>query len=167
LPEVSLVAVLDADKEGFLRSRTSLIQTIGRTARNVGGQVILYADRVTDSMQQTIDETARRREKQLDYNREHDITPKTIRSAIKAGIEEIIRAERDAEAAIGAPRSALERAEELRVMEAEMYRLADGLRFEEAARVRDRILEMQGKKPVSAAGRSGRRARGGKRRGKR
>jgi len=157
LPEVSLVAVLDADKEGFLRSRTSLIQTIGRTARNSGGQVILYADRVTDSMQQTIDETSRRREKQLEYNDAHGITPKTIRSAIKSGIEEIIRAEHDAEAAIGAPRSALERAEQLRVLEAEMYRLADGLRFEEAARVRDRILQMQGKAVSPSRGKAKRR----------
>ncbi len=163
LPEVSLVAVLDADKEGFLRSRTSLIQTIGRTARNARGQVILYADKVTNSMRQTIEETGRRREKQLEYNREHNITPKTIRSAIKAGIEEIIRAERDEEAAIGAPRSALERAEELRILEAEMYRLADELRFEEAARVRDRILQMQGKRAAASAARAGRRGRGGKR----
>jgi excinuclease ABC subunit B len=162
LPEVSLVAILDADKEGFLRSRTSLIQTIGRTARNAGGQVILYADVVTNSMRQTIDETSRRREKQLEFNREHNITPKTIRTAIKAGIEEIIRAERDAEAAIGAPRSALERAEELRVLEAEMFRLADELRFEEAARVRDRILQMQGKRAAARAARAGHRGRGGK-----
>ena len=157
LPEVSLVAVLDADKEGFLRSHTSLIQTIGRTARNVDGRVILYAERETEAMRKTIDETARRRTKQLDYNARHGITPRTIRSAIKSGIEEVIRAERDAEVALGAPRSRLELAEQVRVLEAEMYRLADELNFEEAARVRDHILQLQGKGP--AAGGSGRRAR--------
>ena len=92
LPEVSLVAILDADKEGFLRSETSLIQTIGRAARNVNAEVILYADTVTDSMQRAIGETNRRREVQLKYNAEHGITPRTVQSAIKSVIEDEIEA---------------------------------------------------------------------------
>src|SRR5204862_8242078 len=92
LPEVSLVAILDADKEGFLRSGTSLIQTIGRAARHVNAEVILYADKVTDSMQRAMEETQRRRDVQLDYNRQHGITPETERSAISSGIEEEIAA---------------------------------------------------------------------------
>ena len=96
MPEVSLVAILDADKEGFLRSETSLIQTIGRAARNAHGKVIMYADRITDSMQKAIDETMRRREVQDKYNQEHHITPKTIQKKIKNLIETTMVAEEKA-----------------------------------------------------------------------
>src|SRR5689334_10969578 len=101
LPEVSLVAILDADKEGFLRSGTSLIQTIGRAARNVNAEVILYADKVTDSMARAIEETKRRRELQLAYNAQHGITPETVRSVISSGIEEEIAARKVVQEAAG------------------------------------------------------------------
>ncbi len=150
LPEVTLVAILDADKEGFLRSRTSLIQTIGRTARNVDGRVILYADRVTKAMQQTIEETSRRREVQEAYNVEHNITPTTVQADIKQSIAEIVSSSRADRAEVEASEERLDLAEKIGELEAEMFALAEELKFEEAAAIRDRILELQGKTPTGA-----------------
>ncbi|MCA9071337.1 MAG: UvrB/UvrC motif-containing protein, partial [Planctomycetaceae bacterium] len=144
LPEVSLVAILDADKEGFLRSETSLIQTIGRSARNVNAEVILYADTVTNSMQRAIEETTRRRQIQLEYNKTHGITPETIRKAIRHGIEEEIKAHQIAREASGAKSEAQYITQEfLNELEAEMLEAAKNLEFERAAGLRDRIQELQ------------------------
>ena len=146
LPEVSLVTILDADKEGFLRSETSLIQTIGRTARNVNAEVILYADKVTESMQRAIDETQRRREIQLAYNREHGITPATIQKAIRRGIEEEIHAREVAKAASGVEDEQQYVTQEfLKELEAEMLQAAEQLEFERAAALRDRIMQLKKK----------------------
>jgi excinuclease ABC subunit B len=144
LPEVSLVAVLDADKEGFLRSETSLIQTIGRAARNVNAEVILYADRVTASMQRAIDETLRRRVLQLDYNRQHSITPETVRTAINMGIEEEIAAHRFAQQAAGQKADDYVTQEYLEELHNEMLAAAANLEFERAAELRDRIAQLKG-----------------------
>jgi excinuclease ABC subunit B len=143
LPEVSLVCILDADKEGFLRSGTSLIQTIGRSARHVNAEVVLYADNVTQSMQRAIDETNRRRERQLAYNAEHGITPEGIVKAIRRGIEEEIQAKAEARKAIGRDEATDATAEYLNALEAEMLKAAEGLEFERAAALRDRILELK------------------------
>ena len=143
IPEVSLVAILDADKEGFLRSATSLIQTIGRSARNVNAEVILYADKVTDSMQQAIEETSRRRELQLAYNAEHGITPETIKKAIKRGIEEEIAAQHVIADAAGLSETQYVTQEFLNALEAEMLAAAQNLEFERAAQLRDRIVELK------------------------
>src|SRR5947208_13176705 len=144
LPEVSLVAILDADKEGFLRSETSLIQTIGRAARNVNAKVILYADRVTDSMRNAMDETRRRREMQERYNAEHGITPETIKKNIRAGIEEAVAAHRQANAAVGrADESVYITEEYITELESEMYAAAKDLDFERAAALRDRITQLR------------------------
>ena len=144
LPEVSLVAILDADKEGFLRSETSLIQTIGRSARNVNAKVILYADTVTESMNRAINETNRRRAIQEAWNREHGITPETIRKNIRHGIEAEAAAHKQANAAVG--KSGDEEVitmDYLNELEKEMLEAADRLEFERAAILRDRIEEMR------------------------
>jgi len=143
LPEVSLVAILDADKEGFLRSATSLIQTIGRAARNVNAEVVLYADTVTDSMRRAIDETNRRREVQLAYNAEHGIEPQTIRKAIRDGIEAEVASRAAARDAIRANESAYVTIQYIRELEAEMMEAARALEFERAAALRDRIAALQ------------------------
>jgi excinuclease ABC subunit B len=152
LPEVSLVAILDADKEGFLRSETSLVQTIGRAARNVDGKVLMYADTVTDSMKHAISETTRRRKIQIDYNRTNGIDPQTIRrrvSDILLGMEgngqrraptpERGRRRRRVEPEM--PREELERL--IRQLEEEMHQAAKDLRFEYAARLRDEVLDLR------------------------
>ncbi|MBS3820475.1 MAG: excinuclease ABC subunit UvrB [Planctomycetes bacterium] len=143
LPEVSLVCILDADKEGFLRSATSLIQTIGRCARNVDAQVYLYADRLTDAMNEAITETNRRREIQLTYNEKHGITPQTVRKAIRSKLHEQVRAREVAREALGASEEAFDVAERIHDLEAEMLAAAEALEFEKAARLRDRIAELK------------------------
>ncbi len=144
LPEVSLVAIMDADKEGFLRSETSLIQTIGRSARNVNAKVILYADKVTESMRRAIEETERRRKIQQEYNRVHGITPETIRKNIRHGIEAEAAAHAEANAAVGAKEDDIFiTMEYINELEREMLDAADNLEFEKAAVLRDRIEEMR------------------------
>ncbi len=153
LPEVSLVAILDADKEGFLRSETSLMQTIGRAARNVNSKVILYADRVTDSMQRTMDETGRRRQLQEEYNREHGITPETVKKAIHAGIEAEAAAHAEANAKVGRTDETVYITEEyIAELEAEMMTAAEAMEFERAATIRDRITQLHDEigKPLAA-----------------
>ena len=144
LPEVSMVCIVDADKEGFLRSETSLMQTIGRAARNVNAKVILYADRVTDSMQRAIEETNRRRTIQEEYNREHGITPATVKKAIRAGIESVAAAHAQANAAAGRSDESVYITEEyVTELEEEMYEAARQLDFEKAAALRDRIEQLR------------------------
>ncbi len=144
LPEVSLVAILDADKEGFLRSETALIQTIGRAARNVNAKVILYADRITASMRTAIDETNRRRARQEAYNQEHGITPETIRKNIRTGIEADVAAHRAANAAVGQGEDEQYiTVEYMKELEADMMAAAEQLEFERAAAIRDRIMQLQ------------------------
>jgi excinuclease ABC subunit B len=156
LPEVSLVAILDADKEGFLRSETSLIQTIGRAARNVDGQVVMYADKVTDSMQKALSETNRRRKLQEEYNIEHGINPQTIRKAVTDILAYLRPAEtapvpgsdrrstrRDATRSELAELPADELGRLVRTLEEEMHEAAADLRFEYAARLRDEIKDLK------------------------
>ena len=143
LPEVSAVAILDADKEGFLRSQTSLIQTIGRTARNINATVFLYADMVTPSMQKAIDETNRRRKIQLKYNKEHNITPETIRKEIRSGLSQQIKARQTAREAVRFGDSEYEKVELASQIEKEMLEAAQSLDFERAAFLRDQLRELK------------------------
>jgi excinuclease ABC subunit B len=152
MPEVSLVAILDADKEGFLRSERSLIQTIGRAARNVKGKAILYADRITGSMEKAINETNRRRKLQIEYNKEHGITPKTIVKKVadvmehggqkykgnKARRQKVADAAREYHV-----KDTHDMAATIEKLEKQMFEHAKNLEFEEAARIRDTIDELK------------------------
>ena len=147
MPEVALVAILDADKEGFLRSETSLVQTIGRAARNVDGRVIMYANDITDSMRKAIDETNRRREIQQQYNQEHGITPQTVRTAVRE-LMEVSRAPGET----GAPEmDETERQMAIDRLEEQMLAAAGNLDFEKAASLRDELLALKGEKPMASA----------------
>ena len=145
IPEISLVAILDADKEGFLRSSTSLIQTIGRAARNAEGHVIMYADTITDSMRIALDETNRRREIQMKYNEEHGITPQTIKKAVRDLIsiskeiaKEEVRFEKDPESL-----NRMELEKLIAEVQKKMQKAAAELNFEAAAELRDKMIELK------------------------
>ena len=143
IPEVSLVAILDADKEGFLRSETSLIQTIGRAARNSEGKVIMYADKITRSMESAIAETKRRREIQMLYNEEHDITPTTIKKKVRDAIEATVVADEETIYGIKETDNVEEIKENIAALQAEMMEAAQNLQFERAAELRDKIKQLE------------------------
>ena len=143
IPEVSLVAILDADKEGFLRSETSLIQTIGRAARNSEGKVIMYADKITRSMESAIAETKRRREIQMLYNEEHDITPTTIKKKVRDAIEATVVADEETIYGIKETDNIEEIKENIAALQAEMMEAAQNLQFERAAELRDKIKQLE------------------------
>lgn len=142
IPEVSLVAILDADKEGFLRSETSLIQTIGRAARNSEGKVIMYADKITRSMESAIAETKRRREIQMLYNEEHNITPTTIKKKVRDAIEATVVADEETIYGIKETDNVEEIKENIAALQAEMMEAAQNLQFERAAELRDKIKQL-------------------------
>ena len=170
LPEVSLVAILDADKEGFLRSETALIQTIGRAARNANAKVILYGDKVTEAMKNAIEETARRRAIQEAYNEEHGIVPKTVYKEIKAGIErDVEEREKATQAALAGKDEELITEELIDQLQQEMLQAAEDLEFERAGMVRDRINQLQANigQPLSSVEGSNSGNKKGGRRGKR
>jgi excinuclease ABC subunit B len=150
LPEVSLVCILDADKEGFLRSPRSLIQLIGRAARNERAHVVMYADSVTPAMKGAIDETARRREKQAAYNAQHGITPKTILKAIRTGMDRELAASRAARATKAPTDPAVEITELVRVLEGEMLEAASEMNFERAAALRDQVKMLKERRGPAA-----------------
>ena len=143
LPEVSLVAILDADKEGFLRSATSLIQVSGRAARNINGRVIMYADTITGSMRQAIEESSRRRKKQLAFNLKHKITPRSIQKSIREGIALLDEAESLVQGLTGLSKEEYELSSYISELEYQMELVARNLQFEEAARIRDKIKELK------------------------
>jgi excinuclease ABC subunit B len=146
LPEVSLVAVLDADKEGFLRSERALIQTAGRAARNINGEVILYADNITGSIKRAIEETERRRRIQMEYNEKMGITPETVKSKIKDILSSIYEADYWTVPVVEEPEVEYDVDEEtIKSLEEEMRRAAERLEFEKAAELRDRIKKLKEK----------------------
>ena len=153
LPEVSLVAILDADKEGFLRSETSLIQTIGRSARNVDAKVILYADKITESMRKAIEETERRRAIQEAHNKKHGITPQTVNRKIKSGIQADADARQAVSEAIVGDETEVD-AEYIEELRSEMLAAAENMEFERAAAIRDKLAELEGKEPKGKKARS-------------
>jgi excinuclease ABC subunit B len=176
LPEVSLVAILDADKEGYLRSATSLIQTAGRAARHMNGRVILYADRQTQSIQKFLAVSRYRRERQLAYNKEHGITPRSVQRAIEDGLSSQPAGREAVAMAVHESVAQLDYSETLRELEGEMIEAANQLQFEKAALLRDQIRELKnrlgrqdhtdpaGKKALVEAGYKARGKRGSKRR---
>ena len=147
LPEVSLIAVLDADKEGFLRSAQSLIKTVGRAARNANGRAIFYADRITESMRRTIEETGRRREKQLAYNEEYGITPETVKSEISDILASIYEKDYLELASVGDGEGEFDLTGDpkldIPVVEKKMKQAARELDFEKAAKLRDILFELK------------------------
>jgi len=170
LPEVSLVAILDADKQGFLRSETSLIQTIGRSARNVDAKVILYGDKVTEAMKNAIQETERRRTLQIAYNKEHGITPRTIIKPIKDDIGADLRNHREANEALVNENTVFITEEMIEELQTEMIQAAEGLEFERAGLLRDRIGQLKEAvgKPLNSVDESkAGGGKGGKRKGRR
>ena len=174
LPEVSLVAILDADKQGFLRSETALVQTIGRAARNVNAKVILYGDKVTEAMKNAIQETARRRTIQEAYNKEHNITPKSVFKPIVSGIATDLKDHQEATEAASRGEDTVYITEEyLNELQTEMLQAAEELEFERAGILRDRISQLQDSigqpldsvdkaKSKNGKGRKGRRRKGAK-----
>ncbi|MFK7770229.1 MAG: excinuclease ABC subunit UvrB [Mariniblastus sp.] len=169
LPEVSLVAILDADKQGFLRSETSMIQTIGRSARNVNAKVILYGDKVTEAMKNAIQETARRRAIQEAYNKKHNITPKTVFKPVSDGIAADLKNRRDANDAAKEPKNVVYITEEyINELQTEMLKAAEDLEFERAGLLRDRIGKLQDSigEPLDSVDESKPKGRKGRRRSK-
>jgi excinuclease ABC subunit B len=143
LPEVSLVAILDADKEGFLRSETSLIQTAGRAARHLHGEVILYADVMTDSIKRFLAITEKRRERQLEYNREHHITPRSVSRAVEASLAVYEASREEAAGVLKDAKLDVDLTQTIAELESEMLKAAEDLHFEKAALLRDQIKELK------------------------
>jgi excinuclease ABC subunit B len=143
LPEVSLVCILDADKEGFLRSQTSLIQTAGRAARHVNGEVVLFADIITESIQRLVAITEFRRAKQTEYNEQHGITPKSVRRAVQESLHTMLRSKQLEESIVRESGGDFDLTEVLRELEEEMQLAAANLEYERAALLRDQILELK------------------------